>query len=297
MEISLLRAYLDLAGTCHFARSSERLHLSPSTLSRMIQRIEQQAGARLFERNNRQVSLTRAGESFHRYAVSTLQAWEALQVELHTRGSRVQGEVSLYCSVTASHRLLDSLVSRLRLRHPELELKLHTGDQAQSLQRLLAGEEDTVIAARPQDLPAGVEFQLLARSRLVFITARQSAQNTAGYHASVASPAYFDWARTPLILAESGLARRHVQAWLRQHKIRADIYAQVSGHEAIVSMVALGCGVAAVPELVLDASPVRDSIQSLDNWPALPDFEIGLCTLSNRLREPMIEAVWNAARD
>ncbi len=62
-------------------------------------------------------------------------------------------------------------------------------------------------------------------------------------------------------------------------------------------MVALGCGVAAVPELVLEESSVRDSIQVIECTPELPDFDIGLCTLKQRLDEPFIKAVWDAAKE
>ena len=71
----------------------------------------------------------------------------------------------------------------------------------------------------------------------------------------------------------------------------------MTGHEAIVSMVALGCGVGLVPKLVLTSSPVFDSIQILDDdrethAQLLADVEIGLCVLKRRINEPLINAVW-----
>lgn len=297
MNIPTLRAYLDLAESCHFARTSERQHMSPSTLSRMIARLEDEVGSPLFERNNRSVKLTPAGAEFRQFALSTLQSWDRLQASLQRQGSDLQGEISLFCSVTASHSLLTDILGRLRARHAGVEIHLRTGDQAESLQHLLAGKEDMVIAARPTELPASVSFQQLARSRLVFIASRDAPSVNEALQHGDGQPRSVDWSQAPLILAETGLVRKHVQSWLRQHKIKAEIYAQVTGHEAIVSMVALGCGVAAVPELVLEGSAVRDSIQTLDTWPELPDFEIGLCTIKQRLDEPLIKAVWDAARE
>ena len=63
-------------------------------------------------------------------------------------------------------------------------------------------------------------------------------------------------------------------------------------------MVALGCGVGLVPELVLTSSPVFDSIQIIpssftDSFSAYAEFEIGLCALQPRLSEPLMQAVWN----
>lgn len=65
-----------------------------------------------------------------------------------------------------------------------------------------------------------------------------------------------DWSTVPFIMADRGPVRRRIELWFRRHKIsNPSIYATVGGHEAMVSMVALGCGVALLPEVVLENSP------------------------------------------
>ncbi len=57
-----------------------------------------------------------------------------------------------------------------------------------------------------------------------------------------------DWSTVPFIMADQGPVRRRIELWFRRHKIsNPSIYATVGGHEAMVSMVALGCGVALLP--------------------------------------------------
>lgn len=69
------------------------------------------------------------------------------------------------------------------------------------------------------------------------------------------------------------------------------IYATVSGHEAIVSMVAFGCGIALIPKVVVDnrLEAVRNSILQLDISLVEP-FDLGVCVLNKRLNEPLIRA-------
>src|SRR5689334_15453137 len=64
-ELSL---FLRLAESLHFARSAKAAHMSPSALTRFIQRLEEELGQPLFQRSRRGVTLTRAGEIFRDHA-------------------------------------------------------------------------------------------------------------------------------------------------------------------------------------------------------------------------------------
>ncbi|MCE3552398.1 LysR substrate-binding domain-containing protein [Pseudonocardia sp. RS11V-5] len=64
MEIRQLRYAVTLADQLHFGRAAEREHIVQSALSQQIRRLEREIGARLFDRNTHQVSLTLAGRVF-----------------------------------------------------------------------------------------------------------------------------------------------------------------------------------------------------------------------------------------
>lgn len=95
-----------------------------------------------------------------------------------------------------------------------------------------------------------------------------------------------------MILSETGLARKRVNSWFRARSITPEIYAQVSGNEAIVSMVSLGFGVGVVPSLVVENSPRQVNVRVLHIEPELEPFSIGICSLRRRLADPLISAFW-----
>lgn len=97
-----------------------------------------------------------------------------------------------------------------------------------------------------------------------------------------------------MILSEEGLGRERVDKWFRKLKIQPLIYAQVAGHEAMVSMVSLGFGIGAVPRIVLDNSPLADRVQVLEKEQELGHYDVGLCTLKKRLKSPIIDAFWGS---
>ena len=289
MDVRQLRQFVHLAEALHFGRASAVSHVSPSALSRGIQQLETELGATLFDRDNRSVSLTRQGQTFLGWAREVLTGWDAVRHTLQEQSGALQGEVSLYCSVTASYSFLFELLSRLRRDHPRIELKLHTGDPEHAIARVMAGSEDIAIGARPDALPAGLAFKSITRSRLVFIA---QAGHPRLRELSRRRPDPQTWAVTPMILPESGLARQRVARWFRDLDVQPRIYAQVAGNEAIVSMVSLGFGVGVVPQIVLDNSPLAGEVVVLPVRPALAPYDVGLFTLEKKLRSPLVSAFW-----
>ncbi|HAA45231.1 MAG: DNA-binding transcriptional regulator IlvY [Halomonas sp. 54_146] len=289
MDFRLLKHFNTLSEVLHFGRASELCHISPSTLSRSIQQLENELATTLFERDSRHVTLTAQGVIFQRYTRETLEQWGTLKRTLATTATQLTGEISIYCSVTASYSFLYELLSDFRTQHPGIELKLHTGDPAESMARVLAGSDDMAITPRPRVPPAALTFKSLTRSPLLFIAPTDTVD---WLPASPQSSTAQQWQRVPMILSEAGLSREYADTWFKALGITPRIYAQVAGHEAIVSMVGLGFGVGVVPKIVLDNSPLARRVQVLNVKPELPHYDVGLCVLNRRLKNPMIEALW-----
>jgi len=294
MDTRSLRHFINVAETLHFGRASEAGHISPSALSRSIRQLEADVGVRLFERDNRTVLLTHEGGLFLEYARDALTQWDVIRHDLMEEAGELHGQVSMYCSVTASYSFLFDLLSEFRRDHPRIEIKLHTGDPEHAISRVLAGDEDISIGARPGTLPNGLAFKSMQTSPLVFIAAREQNEHV---RLSGCDPVASTWATTPMILSESGLSRQRVDAWFGKLGIQPLIYAQVAGNEAIVSMVSLGFGVGVVPRIVLDNSPLAGKVQVLDIRPELEAYDVGLFTLDKKLKSPLIGAFWSQIRE
>lgn len=289
MDHKSLQLFLSLADTLHFGRCSAACHVSPSTLSRTIKQLEEEVGVELFIRDNRSVTLTPEGIAFQRYARETLMQWDTLRSTLQTRRQQLHGELSIYCSVTASYSFLYEILSSFRRDYPHIEIKLHTGDPAEAVQRVQHGDEDIAIGARPDQLPHDIAFRPITRSPLVFIAPADQPQLCA----ELSGPAQAGhWQPIPMILSEAGLARKRTDRWFRNLGVKPLIYAQVAGNEAIVSMVSLGFGVGVVPQIVLDNNPLASRVVQLNVQPALEEFDVGIFAQDKKLRHPLIKAFW-----
>ena len=290
MDIHALKLFLHLAGSLHFGKTSEAVHLSPSAVSRAVKRLEEEVGHPLFIRDRRSVHLTDIGVAFVHYAQESVGGWERFRDSLAQHDEELRGELMLYASVTATYGVLSDLFTRFRTLHPKVHLRLETGDSAHALDKVLDGSADIAVAVRPVDLPRNVQFLTVTTTPLVFI-----GPIVACDVATMVDQDPIPWNTTPIILAEQALSRRRVEEWFRRRGIRPNVYAEVGGHEAILAMVRLGCGVGAVPEIVIDNSLFKDDVRKLDVNPTLPPYEVGLCVHLRKINSPVVSAFWEAA--
>ncbi len=281
MDFRSLQLFTHLANSLHFGDTADAMYVSPSTLSRVIQRLEEECGCVLFKRDNRKVALTHSGHKLLAFSTQALKEWQQLQAELKHDNEALQGELSLFCSVTASQSHLPNVLRRFRQHHPGVDIRLITGDPAIAIDSVRSKQCDVSIAIHTPDFPTDLTFAPLDKVPLVLIAPRDW---------RLTAISQLDWRKHQVVMPEIGPTRRIVYHWFAEHGIRPNVYASVGGNEAIVSMVALGCGVGFVPQVVLDHS----SVASLCTRIPVDDieaYELGLCCLQHRSHEPLIDAL------
>jgi len=264
--------------------------MSPSALTRSIQRIEEELGQPLFERTKRSVALTRAGEIFRDHARAQVAAHARLLEALAAEREAPTGELRIACTVTACHSVLPKLLARCRARYPGIHLQLSTSDAARCLQRLENDEADFAVVPEPDHPADELSFVRLAFTELSFIA--PSSDKELGKRAQQGGT---HWNGLPVILPRRGLERTRIDAWLAQRSARPDVYAEVEGNEAILAMVALGCGVGIVPELVRKDSPLRGRIEQVEVKNPPRGYHVSLCAKARSLTRRSTAALWALA--
>ena len=293
MDIKSLQMFQHLANSLHFGQTAENFHVSPSTLSRAIQRLESDVGCDLLHRDNRTVVLTEAGQKFKRFADQQIEQWQLLKLGLSQQQAKLTGKLHIYCSVTAAYSHLPTLLDRFRQQHPLVEIMITTGDAADALEQLQRNDVDLAIAAKPENLASSVYFHQLAKIPLAVIAPTIACQVQQQLQISP-----LVWKEIPIILPEHGPARKRFEQWYRRKQQgKPNIYATVSGHEALVSMVALGCGIGITPKVVVENSPVNDRVQYLENVGEIMPFDLGICSLKVNKNQAITKAFFDSIAD
>ncbi len=285
MDILTLEIFIKTAELLHFGKASRACNLSPSALTRAVQRLEEEVGQPLFLRDNRSVALTESGRQLLAYARNATQEWKHFQESLSPEKS-MAGTLSIYASITAVYSLLPELLESYRSAYPDVHLELRTGAAERAVEQVLSGEIDLAVAALPDQKLARLEFMPLIKTPLVFIAPQ-----------GMELPKQFDLAKVPLVVPRSGTARHRLDAWMRHHKLTPNISTEVSGNEALIAMVRLGAGVGIVPELALKRSPLRNDVVKIPRAPKLDPYVVGLCSSKRNLKRPAVKAMWELATD
>lgn len=134
----------------HFGRAAERCNVSQPTLSVQIRKLENALGLTLFERSNRRVLLTVAGQGIVRQARVVLsEAQRLLALAVEGRGSPLAGRLVLAAIQTLGPYYFPLVLRRLRQEFPLLTLALSEGRTAEILDGLRDGRIDAALVSLP----------------------------------------------------------------------------------------------------------------------------------------------------
>ncbi|MGI4736232.1 MAG: LysR family transcriptional regulator [Janthinobacterium lividum] len=153
MDLHHLRAFLHLADKLHFWQTAEQLHMTQSSLSRQMQRLEAELGFRLFERTQRVVRLTAAGKFFQQEWQRLLPEVEAVQRQAQQVSTGQVGSLRIGHIGAVAYGWLPRLLTAFTPRYPLLHIELSEVMATEFEQRLLTYQLDIGIRREPTQHP------------------------------------------------------------------------------------------------------------------------------------------------
>lgn len=169
IKLRHLQCFLEVARHGSMVRAADRLSVSQPAISKTVRELEETLDIELFDRSAREVTLTRAGETFLRYAGASMTA--LMQGVDSLAQARMSGGNPIRVGVlpTVAARIVPDAV-RLFKAGNRTRLSLDTGSNAVMLSQLRVGELDLVIGrlAEPEQM-TGLSFAYLYSERVSFV--------------------------------------------------------------------------------------------------------------------------------
>ncbi|WP_130903424.1 MULTISPECIES: LysR family transcriptional regulator [unclassified Pseudomonas] len=243
MDIRHFRYFLAVARHRNFTRAAEQLGIAPPTLTRQIQDMEAELGARLFFRQSRDVSLTEAGAALVIEAEATVRQFESAQRNAQRAGRGEVGHIELgYVASAVYSGVLQKQVQGFACQFPDVSLNVRESPMASLPNMILEGRFDLGYIRCPLALPDGIESVRLDEEGFVLALPVDSWLNRLPMINSV------HLQNENFILPEQVVGTLQVAA---QGGFVPRLGAQPGGLVAVIALVSLGQGVAVVPESVV----------------------------------------------
>lgn len=172
MELRHLRYLVALAECLNFTRAAERVHVTQSTLSHQIRKLEAEIGYVLFDRAAHHVALTEAGEVFLAFAVNALREVDRGLGALKKGSAQLSGELRIGATNTFNLGFIPQCVATFLNRHPDAKVSVDELSADDIRAKLDAGELDLGIAYRPAE-PSDLWFERLHNEEMVLAVSPQ----------------------------------------------------------------------------------------------------------------------------
>lgn len=246
LELRHMRYFLAVAEELNFGQAAEKLGIAQPNLSQQIKALEQIIGTSLFDRTKRSVQLTAAGEYFLEDARETLALAGTALTKAQRAGRGEIGQIAVgYVGSATYTGTLIAIMEAFREEYPSVEIDIFEMEMKEQLKSIEAGTLDIGFIRPPIDLPLGVGTSLILQEDIV-----------------LALPDRHPLAEVDTITLgdlsdERFITPRHgVNVSFHKHTTEACLAAgftprlgqQGSDFVTIISMVAIGFGVALVPQ-------------------------------------------------
>jgi LysR family transcriptional regulator, low CO2-responsive transcriptional regulator len=235
-DVRQLRILTMLASERSLSAAARKLHLTQSAISHSLRKLEQDAGVRLVERNERGAELTQAGQVLAKRAQTVFNEMQEARDDLQQLQNWGNQRLRLGASTTACQYLLPTLLSKFRDKHPRCHIEVSSGNTLARLTQLRDGRIDVAIVTHTSLHAPDLEIVKMGSESLCLI---RPAKETTG------AETYIGYERSSSLAHDALL-------WFDGAQLpRPRPAMELESLEAIKALVKAGLGYAVVPEWVV----------------------------------------------
>lgn len=251
MELHQLRYFCAVADTGSFSRAAQRSHVSQPSLSQQILKLEDELGARLFDRLGRSIRLTELGRAFLPRARAVLRELEAARGEVIERKEAIGGSMTVGVIPTVAPYFLPPHLQFFSKQFPQANLTIVEEITPVLLERLRASQVDVAILALPV---RGHEFETFPLLREHLFAALPKTHLLA----KRTTVSLKDLGTSPFLMLRDGHCFRDAAvAACGRARMHPRVVFESGQFSSILNMVAAGMGVSIVPEMAIERNGCR----------------------------------------
>jgi LysR family transcriptional regulator, hydrogen peroxide-inducible genes activator len=280
MEIHQLRYFRAVARLRSFTRAAEHEHVAQPSLSQQIRKLEDELGARLFNRLGRSITLTPFGVRFEHRARRALAELEGARQEMDEMLGLHRGSVNLGAIPTLAPYLLPRVLAGFGRDYPGISVSMREGLTDSLLAQISAGELDLALLRLPVRGAEYISEPLIREGMLLAVPRRHRLSRRPG------PVTLDDLAEERFLLLKDGHCFRDdvLQICKRCH-VNPNVVFEGGQFDTLVAMVATGAGVTLLPEMARRHYQ-HSGVGLLDFAPPRPMRTLGLVRAKDQFLTP-----------
>lgn len=242
-----LHAFLEISRLQSFSKAAEQVPMSPSGISMLVKELEDQVGARLFDRTTRSVVPTDAGRRLQPVAERIVGELRNVSAVIGGAQAAVRSRLDVAATPMVSASLLPEVMRSFAKSHPQVRVHLADVDVSVVRRRVMEGDADIGLGffVKPA---AGLLRQPLCKFRLMRVSPPGIGLSGLGPSQPWRSLSAIPLVGLPEDNPIQALIEKHLAGIGRAHEGRQEM--NLIG--TIISMVRAGHGHAILPSFALD---------------------------------------------
>ena len=249
MDFDQLETFLEVAKHNSFSRAAERRFRTQPAISAQIRAVEEEVGAKLFDRSGGKVALTAAGKIFQKYAEDALDARRRLLTALGEMEREPRGEIIVGANEGTCLYVLPGVFAQFKKQYGAVAITVKRSESSKVLENIVDNSVDFGVVSLPVT-DARLTVVPIHRDELVVISP--------AHHplAKMKTVAIAEVIKFPLLLPKAGRTRDAIDTLFEERRLKPTISMELDSSELLKRFVAADVGVGFIAR-----SNVREEVQ------------------------------------
>ena len=236
MDFDQLETFLEVARHASFSRAAEKRFRTQPAISSQIRSLEEEVGAKLFDRSGGKVSLTAGGKAFQKYVEETLDARKAMLVAIAEMERVPRGEIIVGANEGTCLHILPEVFADFKKQSPDVSVNIKRADYSGILESVIDNSVDFGVVSLPVT-DNRLTVVLIHRDELVIIVPPSHPLG------KMKSAPIAEAAKFPLVVPKVGHTRDSLEELFHERRLKPNYTMELDSSELLKRFVAAGVGV------------------------------------------------------
>ena len=240
MDFENLRTFLEVSRLKSFSRAAQKLLRTQPAISAQIRSLEQEVGARLFDRDGGKVTFTPAGRLFEPFAEYCVERQKHILLAIAEQERAPRGELAISANEATHLYILPQVFAQFRRQYPRVKLSVIRADRLRTLESVVNREVDFGVVSLPVR-DARLTVEPIHRDELTLVAPKGHALAERG------TVRLQEAAKYPLLLPPHGRRREQIDELFRVNELQPRVAMEVESSEMLKRYISAGLGLGFLP--------------------------------------------------